>query len=73
MHAILCRVWGNRPKGRDWYDSVWYIAQGIELDLTHLQARLEQSCKYLEQQGVTIPDNLDEKTVNELLKNELLL
>ena len=24
MHAILCRRWKNRVKGRDWYDLVWY-------------------------------------------------
>ena len=39
IHAILCRAWGNRPKGRDWYDLVWYVANGVKLDLTHLQAR----------------------------------
>lgn len=22
IHAVLCRAWGNRPKGRDWYDLV---------------------------------------------------
>ena len=24
MHALLCRRWRNRVKGRDWYDFVWY-------------------------------------------------
>ena len=24
MHAVLCRRWKNRVKGRDWYDLVWY-------------------------------------------------
>src|SRR4030067_2818127 len=24
MHAILCRQWKSRVKGRDWYDFVWY-------------------------------------------------
>jgi hypothetical protein len=24
MHAILCRRWKGRVKGRDWYDLMWY-------------------------------------------------
>jgi hypothetical protein len=43
MHALLCRGWGNRVKGRDWYDLVWYVARGIPLDLPHLEARMRQS------------------------------
>lgn len=43
MHAILCRAWGNRVKGRDWYDMVWYIARGIPVHLSHLEARMRQS------------------------------
>ena len=31
MHAILCRGWKNRVKGRDWYDLVWYAAYHPEL------------------------------------------
>jgi hypothetical protein len=45
MHAVLCRGWKSRPKGRDWYDLVWYVKNGYELDMTHLGARLAQSCK----------------------------
>ncbi|RWS45373.1 hypothetical protein CKA55_13165, partial [Arcobacter suis] len=45
MHAILCRAWSSRPKGRDWYDLIWYIANDVELDSKHLKSRLSQSCK----------------------------
>lgn len=45
MHAVLCRGWKSRPKGRDWYDLVWYVKNGYELDMKHLEARLKQSCK----------------------------
>lgn len=45
MHAVLCRGWQNRPKGRDWYDLVWYVKNGYELDILHLSTRLKQSCK----------------------------
>lgn len=27
MHALFCRRWKNRVKGRDWYDLVWYCAR----------------------------------------------
>jgi len=43
MHALLCRGWRSRVKGRDWYDLVWYVARGTQLDLAHLEARMRQS------------------------------
>ncbi len=42
MHALLFRSWGNRVKGRDWYDFEWYVRNGITLDFTHLQARARE-------------------------------
>jgi len=46
MHALLCRGWRSRVKGRDWYDLVWYVARGTQLDLAHLEARMRQSGHY---------------------------
>jgi len=46
MHALLCRGWRSRVKGRDWYDFVWYVGRGTELDLPHLEARMRQSGHY---------------------------
>ncbi len=43
LHALLCRGWKTRVKGRDWYDLVWYAAHGAQLDLAHLEARMRQS------------------------------
>jgi hypothetical protein len=43
MHAVLCRRWKNRVKGRDWYDLVWYCAHHPELKLAHLEQRMRQS------------------------------
>ena len=71
MHAILCREWSSRPKGRDWYDLVWYIANGIELDCKHLKARLDQSCKYLEANEIQLPDKLTKENIKELLLQRL--
>jgi predicted nucleotidyltransferase component of viral defense system len=43
MHAILCRKWKTRVKGRDWYDFVWYAANYPKLHLKHLEQRMRQS------------------------------
>jgi predicted nucleotidyltransferase component of viral defense system len=43
MHAIFCRRWKQRVKGRDWYDLVWYAANHPELHLSHLEQRMRQS------------------------------
>jgi predicted nucleotidyltransferase component of viral defense system len=43
MHAILCRRWKNRIKGRDWYDLVWYAANHPELHISHLEQRMRQT------------------------------
>lgn len=67
MHAILCRAWSTRPKGRDWYDLVWYIANDFELDSKHLKSRLSQSCKYLEENNIQIPTKLTKQTIKDLL------
>jgi hypothetical protein len=43
MHALLCRRWKNRVKGRDWYDLVWYCTHHPEIHLAHLEERMRQS------------------------------
>ena len=43
LHALLCRKWKNRVKGRDFYDYIWYLSQGIAPNLPHLEQRLRQS------------------------------
>lgn len=43
LHALLCRPWQSRVKGRDWYDLTWYIARETPVNLTHLRNRLLQS------------------------------
>jgi predicted nucleotidyltransferase component of viral defense system len=43
MHAVLCRRWKNRVKGRDWYDLVWYASHHPQLHLDHLEQRMIQS------------------------------
>lgn len=43
MHALLCRTWQSRVKGRDWYDFVWYVANHPQLHLDHLEQRMRQT------------------------------
>ena len=43
MHALLCRRWKNRVKGRDWYDLVWYCSHHPRIHLAHLEKRMRQS------------------------------
>jgi len=53
MHALVCRGWKDRVKGRDWYDFVWYVGRGMELDLHHLEIRMRQSGHYSEEEILT--------------------
>ena len=53
MHALLCRQWKTRVKGRDWYDFVWYVARAIPLHLKHLETRMKQSGHFSKNQRLT--------------------
>lgn len=44
MHAVLCRSWQNRIKGRDLYDYVFYLTKGAKVNQSHLRERLIQTC-----------------------------
>jgi hypothetical protein len=43
LHAVLCRGWKSRIKGRDFYDFVWYVSRNIRPNLAHLDARMRQT------------------------------
>lgn len=43
LHAVICRNWENRVKGRDLYDYVFYMSKGAHVNLLHLKARLIDS------------------------------
>jgi predicted nucleotidyltransferase component of viral defense system len=43
MHAVLCRQWKSRFKGRDWYDFIWFAAHHPDLRLSHLEQRMRQT------------------------------
>ena len=54
IHAVLCRAWQNRVKGRDFYDYLWYLARGTKVNLQHLQKRLEQTGKWNETETLSL-------------------
>ena len=53
MHAVLCRKWKSRQKGRDWYDLVWYAGHHPQLNLNHLEIRMRQSGGYTGQASLS--------------------
>jgi predicted nucleotidyltransferase component of viral defense system len=56
IHAVICRAWKNRIKGRDLYDYVFYLSRGTAVNLAHLSARLTQSGYFSEARQITIED-----------------
>lgn len=43
IHAVICRAWQNRVKGRDLYDYVFYLSRCATVNQRHLRERLIQS------------------------------
>lgn len=64
MHALLFRQWKTRVKGRDWYDFEWYVRNNIQLNLSHLVKRTQQS-EHIYSEGFT------ENEFKTLLENKI--
>ena len=56
IHAILCRFWKNRIKGRDLYDYIFYLSRKTPVNLKHLTARLIQTGNISENIQISIND-----------------
>jgi hypothetical protein len=57
LHAILCREYqGERIKGRDYYDFVWYVARKVRPDLNYLRGKLCESGAWREDEDLTMAD-----------------
>ena len=54
IHAVICRSWKNRVKGRDLYDYVFYLSRQAKVNLPHLQARLEDSGAWKNSEMLTL-------------------
>lgn len=77
LHAVLCRKWHNRSKGRDWYDMAWYASNHPQVNLAHLEQRMRQSGDYPDKQPLTLErlrkflnDAIDETDI-EMLKDDV--
>ena len=64
IHAILCRNWQNRVKGRDLYDYVFFLANNINVNLDLVKSKLIESKYIMENDSF----NLD--VLKSLLKNK---
>lgn len=53
LHAVLCRKWKTRVKGRDWYDLVWYAGTYPNFRISHLESRMRQSGDYQDDEPLT--------------------
>lgn len=58
-HAVICRAWKSRVKGRDLYDYVFYLSRGASLNTEHLKARLVQSGVWNAGDPFTVEDAKD--------------
>ncbi len=42
VHAALFRGWKERVKGRDWYDLIWFLRQGVPINPNYLRECLNE-------------------------------
>lgn len=56
VHAVICRTWKSRVKGRDLYDYIFYLSCGTKLNTGHLKARLVQSEAWKNEDNFTVED-----------------
>lgn len=56
IHAVLCRSWKSRIKGRDLYDYVFYLSRGTAVNRRHLRERLLQSGFITKDAVCTLPE-----------------
>lgn len=45
LHAVLCRSYKNKVKGRDYYDFLFYVQKGIKPNMQYLKNKLVESGK----------------------------
>lgn len=55
LHALLCRGWRSRLKGRDFYDFIWFVGMDVPCSLPHLRARMVQSGNLDEGAELSLP------------------
>ncbi len=43
IHALICRDFAHRVKGRDYYDYLFYVGRGCGINLAYLEAKLKNT------------------------------
>ena len=56
LHAVICRAWKSRIKGRDLYDYIFYLSHQTPVNLKHLNARLVDSGFEGAREDMTLPE-----------------
>ena len=56
VHAVICRAWKSRIKGRDLYDYVFFLSKRVRLNTEHLKARLVQSGVWNDEDYFSVED-----------------
>jgi len=59
LHAVICRQWKTRVKGRDLYDFLWYLGNNIPCRRKHLQSRMVQTGHWPANRELTNDDLLE--------------
>lgn len=66
LHALLARSYGNRVKGRDYYDFLYYVSRNTKINLSYLEAKLRDSGHF------NGDKKLDMEILIELLKEKFI-
>ena len=66
IHAIICRNYKNRVKGRDYYDYLFYVSKGSSINIKYLENKLKNSGK------LSSSDILTLEKIKDLLRNRFL-
>ena len=67
IHAILCRDYKNRIKGRDYYDYLFYCGKETPINLTYLENKLKNSHRLTEDETLSLDK------VKQLLKDKFMI
>ena len=62
IHAVICRSWKSRVKGRDLYDYVFYLARNTKFNLLHLQEKLIES-KFIPKDSIINVDDVKDMLI----------
>ena len=65
IHAILCRDYQKRVKGRDYYDYLFYIGKGTPINLKYLENKLKNTGNIL-----SLDESLSLEKLKMLLRNK---